>query len=301
MFSKLERSFYIMRMHDLPLNALRALAAIRRSGGIRAAARDLHISPSAVHRHVRQLEAAVGCLLVEPKSTPLKFTANGERLSKAALVHLDRLSSSFAASSRASRFDRVIIRCTQSFATEWLMPRLPGFHSHHPDIEIWLETGNRIDLADDGAAISIRTGSEATAGAGATPLLEERLVPVAAPTLWKRPLEAADEIASFSLIHDFDAGTNWLAFARHHGIDAKLFAAGMRFGATSLTLQAAELGLGVALAPAALAASRVQEGNLTALNDLGFDIGVAYWIATRSELRANERSVREWLLSKASS
>ncbi len=44
-------------MRELPLNALRAFAAIHATGGVRAAARELRIAHSSVSRHLAELEA----------------------------------------------------------------------------------------------------------------------------------------------------------------------------------------------------------------------------------------------------
>lgn len=288
-------------MHDLPLNALRALAMIRRSGGIRAAARTLEISPSTINHHLRQLENAVGSALVEPNSRPLAFTAIGERLSKAALANIERLASDFDASSRVSRFDRVIIRSTQSFAMEWLLPRIGAFQAQHPHIEIWIDPDSRIDRADDRAALAIRSGKAMAAGEGAKPLLYEKLVPVASPDYWRSEPQSAEEVISHALIHDLDTHTSWLKFAHHYDIDKSRVEKGLRLGATSLTLEAAEKGLGVALAPETLATHRIERGSLSMLPQFTVEIGPTYWLATRSELRANEILVREWLLAEARS
>lgn len=64
-------------MLDYP--ALRALAAVVRTGSFERAAGDLHVTPSAVSQRVRQLEERVGAVLVE-RGQPCRATETGARL-----------------------------------------------------------------------------------------------------------------------------------------------------------------------------------------------------------------------------
>ncbi len=52
-------------MKELPLNALRTFALTITSGGVRAAARELGVSHSAVSRHLGELEKWLGRRLFE--------------------------------------------------------------------------------------------------------------------------------------------------------------------------------------------------------------------------------------------
>ena len=56
-----------------------ALVAIADLGTFEAAARHLHVTPSAISQRIRALEAAAGQVLVR-RSTPCEPTAAGERL-----------------------------------------------------------------------------------------------------------------------------------------------------------------------------------------------------------------------------
>src|SRR5262245_56344328 len=71
----------IETMKDLPLNALRAFAAIHSCGGVRAAARELGIAHSSVSRHLAELEGWLGVELTTGAARPgAMFTAQGEAL-----------------------------------------------------------------------------------------------------------------------------------------------------------------------------------------------------------------------------
>jgi len=61
------------------LSQLDALVAIADGGSFEAAARQLHVTPSAVSQRIRALEAAAGQVVVS-RGTPCRPTAHGERL-----------------------------------------------------------------------------------------------------------------------------------------------------------------------------------------------------------------------------
>ncbi len=64
---------------EFSLSQLDALVAIADSGSFEAAARQLHVTPSAVSQRIRALEAAAGKVVVS-RGGPCRPTAHGERL-----------------------------------------------------------------------------------------------------------------------------------------------------------------------------------------------------------------------------
>src|SRR5712675_1365564 len=69
----------MLNLVDLNQAQLDALVAIADAGSFEAAARALHVTPSAVSQRIRALEAAAGQVLVS-RGTPCQPTAQGERL-----------------------------------------------------------------------------------------------------------------------------------------------------------------------------------------------------------------------------
>ncbi|WP_426189197.1 LysR family transcriptional regulator ArgP [Massilia sp. DWR3-1-1] len=70
----------------LDYNALSALAAVIREGSFEAAARALHVTPSAVSQRIRLLEERIGCALVV-REQPCRATPTGQHLCR----HVDQV------------------------------------------------------------------------------------------------------------------------------------------------------------------------------------------------------------------
>jgi len=64
----------------LDIAPLRTFVAVADTGGFQRAADILHLSQGAVSQHVRRLESAVGCPLVERRGRGWRFTVDGEQL-----------------------------------------------------------------------------------------------------------------------------------------------------------------------------------------------------------------------------
>src|SRR5438552_17549204 len=77
-------------MNELPLNAMRAFALTIEREGVRAAARELHVSHSAVSRHLREVERWLGVALFERGAgrEAFRVTPHGRQLATTVLSAL---------------------------------------------------------------------------------------------------------------------------------------------------------------------------------------------------------------------
>src|SRR5947207_14436600 len=124
-------------MNQLPLNAMRAFALTIERDGVRAAARELHVSHSAVSRHLRELERWLGVALFERGAgrEAFRVTPQGRQLATTVLSALrDIGSDAEAVRGRRSRH-AVTDPFATSVARRWLLPRLPAFERRFPPPE----------------------------------------------------------------------------------------------------------------------------------------------------------------------
>lgn len=273
-------------MERLPLTALRAYCAIYSSGGVRAAARALHISHSAVSRHLRELEALLGVALIERADGargPLAFTRAGHALGQGASSCLEGLGNVVAAVREDQRDSSVTLATTPSVAARWLLPRLPALRRRHPWIEVSVVADQRPrSPADDGADLAIRMGARAVRGVPSEPLMSESLYPVVSPEAWVEADRATDleRLARrLGLLHDRDPQTAWARWREARGPHALNVRHGARLTSSDLVLGAAEQGLGIALARGRLACGTLAAGRLLRpLGDEALDLADAYWL-----------------------
>lgn len=142
----------------IDLVALRALANVLRLGTFERAARELHVTPSAVSQRVKALEERLGCVLVI-RSSPVTPTPEGARLYRhylqiemleADLQHdLQPLTEPGAPGTRARSIPVAVN--ADSLAT-WVIPAMVDFHARTGDTlalhvddqdhtREWLKTG----------------------------------------------------------------------------------------------------------------------------------------------------------------
>ncbi|MEM7025947.1 MAG: LysR substrate-binding domain-containing protein [Pseudomonadota bacterium] len=289
------------------MNALRAFAAIFETGGIRPAARALQVTHSSVSRHVRELEAWIGLALITVPhgARSLRFTDEGEALGRAALAGLRELEAAVASVREARRGNAVMIATTPSFASCWLLPRLPNLERAHGWIEPSLIVDQRrFDPTEQGADFGIRVGRGPWPDLICEPLMDDALYPVMSPTLWEeagRPTDPAD-LSRLSLLHDRDPNATWAMWRQAYGPSALDLRSGPRFTATDLVLKAASQGMGVALARDRMVREDMAAGLLIRpFGDAEVVIRDAYWIvhSKNAPMRGATRTVIEWLKLEA--
>lgn len=294
-------------MQDLPLTALRAFALVYESGGVRAAARALGVTHSAVSRHVAELETWLGVPLFRERKgrQPLVFTPQGEALGRATANGLRGLSQAVDAVRESRRGNSVAIAASASVAARWLLPRLSGLQAAHPwiDVSVIVEQ-NVMSLAEQGADLAVRMATQAS-DADCHPLMDDALYPVATAAYWRSLAEPDPEraLARARLLHDRDPATAWGHwFTRYPSARVDL-RSGPRFTSSDLVLRAAAEGLGVALARDRLVGGDLARGLLVRpFGDRRVAIDPAYWLVRPRDnpCRGAVGTVADWLLAEAS-
>jgi LysR family transcriptional regulator, glycine cleavage system transcriptional activator len=281
-------------MRSLPLNALRAFALAVDKGGVRAAARELAVSHSAVSRHLSELERRLGVGLFDRSGGARSFivTPQGQRLAGAVLGAMNEIRSALDAVREQRSRHAVTLSIAPSFAARWLLPRLSAFERGHPHVEVSILVDQRLDdLRASGSDLAIRMGPGPWPGVGAQLLMNDALYPVMSPEAWKkagRPRVPAD-LRHLRLLHDRDPYASWSAWRDEHGPENLDVRKGPRFSSSDLVLRAAAQGLGVALARYRLVADDLDTGVLIRpFGAYSVAIDNAYWIITRSAGPARE-------------
>lgn len=145
-------------MQDARFGALIAFATVSEERSFTAAARRLHVSPSALSQAVRRLEARVGITLLTRTSRRVEITDAGARLLARALPALSELSSTFAAAVEESSAVTGTLRLTvPTLATPLLPPILERYLDENPRANVEVCVQDRIiDLVGERFDMGIR-------------------------------------------------------------------------------------------------------------------------------------------------
>ncbi|HSC87417.1 MAG TPA: LysR family transcriptional regulator [Polyangiaceae bacterium] len=129
------------------LRHLRALIAIQRRGTLAAAARDIHVTQSALSHTLVELERVVGQTLLLRKVKPLRFTAAGLRLLTLAREILPAVDATEADLRRLERGNegRLLLAMECHSCFDWLLPTLNAYRATHTDVELDVRIGMPFD------------------------------------------------------------------------------------------------------------------------------------------------------------
>jgi LysR family glycine cleavage system transcriptional activator len=269
-----------------PLNALRSYEAAARHLSFTKAAGELGVTPAAVSHQVKMLEDHIGIALFQRVNRQLVLTEAGEACLPGIRAAFEGLASAIDTISVAGRTGVLTVSVAPSLAGKWLLPRLERFKAAHPDIDVRVSASlHLVDFASGEVDVAIRYGAGMYPGLKSERLLGEAVIPVCSPKLLDgpHPLRSPADVRWHTLLHDDspDDDTScptwemWLKAASVDGIDTTR---GPRFNQSSLVLEAAILGHGIALAKSTIAAADLAEGRVVKPFELTLPLEFGYYI-----------------------
>lgn len=243
-----------------PLHALRAFEAAARHLSITRAAEELAVTPGAISRHVRTLEADMGTTLFHRRATGLVLTIAGETLYAVAREALDGIANAVSGL-KLRRLRRLSVGAYGFFVSRAILPRWQTLAEVEPDLEIDLHTSsNALDLMPGryDAVIAVSDGTPRP-GTVIRRLLPIATVPVCAPKwLAAGPLD----FANIPLLHARPRPDDWRRWLDHAGLGTINGQSGSSFESLGLAIEAAAAGFGAAMAIEGLLAGDLAKGQL---------------------------------------
>jgi LysR family glycine cleavage system transcriptional activator len=246
----------------MPLRSLSGLLDFEcaaRWTSFQRAALELHKTPAAVSQQVKQLEHALGFALFARYPRHIALTDKGRELAASLSRLLGELQAKVGALQDGDAERVLRISTTHSFAIKWLVPRLHRFTAAHPQLDLRVEASDQVAALDsDACDVALRYGQLASGDADI--VYRERLVVVSSPALDAAP-RTLSQLLSHPLIYE---GTPelWLRVLEANRVAARRARFARSYSHGGLLVQAAVAGLGVALAPYALAHEDIEQGRL---------------------------------------
>lgn len=239
-----------------PLDLIRGFEAAARHLSFTRAAQELFLTQSAVSRQIQGLEEQLGVALFERHHRALLLTEEGQMLYRSAASVLRELQETMERISSRTQASMVTVTAMLTFASLWLVPRLPAFRQQHPRIDVRIAADNAVlDLERSRIDVAIRYVTKEHAPPGAEQLFADEVLPVCSPKLLRdrsKPLKTPADLRHHTLLHDHDpeGRTPWLEWAtwfQSQGFAGVEQAGELRFSHYDQMIQAAVSGQGVAL------------------------------------------------------
>ncbi len=285
-----------------PLTAIRSFEAAARHESYVKAAKELHVTSTAISQQVSQLEEHLQIKLFARLANGLKLTSAGRMFLPELSSGLRQIADAVGSVRRERLQGSLKIGVLPAMAVHWLIPNLERFSSLFPDLNLSLHTSPNLELITEDIDIKIRYFDGKSSKYYCRFLMNEEVFPVCSPRLLNQDsLNSLADIKQFTLIHDIDGRRNqpWLGWQQWLGDFDLENHPGFEFRDSISVMHAALNGLGVALGRSALIGDLLASGQLIAPIKTRKKSDFSYYIEVDNK-RINEpeiRAVVDWLIS----
>ena len=284
---------------------LRAFEAAARLESFTLAAKELHLTQSAISHQIKELEDYFGKPLFFRKNRKVEPTSEGRRLLDSLSRIFDVIEAACNEVTLAPNSQVLALHCSPSFAAKWLSPRLPEFIKANPDITIRMTSGAEpIDLLRN-QEIDVAISYQFTpTGPGITSvsLGEEKIIPMCSPDLIDPKVPVKELMSKLTLIEsslNLHTWERWFEINHLKNPSSRK----MSFDRAALSISAAVDGIGAVLESVRFAERELSRGELV---EIGQQILLpttdrTHFLSYRSNTKNSQKIklFNEWIFSKA--
>jgi LysR family glycine cleavage system transcriptional activator len=292
------------------LGGLKTFEAAARHLSFTRAAEELGVTPAAVSYQIRGLEEQLEVALFIRSTRAMQLTEGGSLLIAAMTQAFDGIAQAVARLKELNGRPRLTITTGPSFAAKWLVPRLHRFLLQNSSADVRVEVSQEIaELGRTGIDVAIRFGHGNYPQMRVDRLFDEVISPVCSPKLaaGNPPLKQPKDLRNHTLIHvDWQAEgatwPDWRMWMLAAGIASDEPLRALHFSQTSLAVQAAIDGQGVALSESTLVADDITAGRLMHPFDVSIrgPAPLAYYLVSPQGSRsALADAFRDWIIAEA--
>jgi len=246
-----------------PLNALRVFEAAARHSSFKRAGAELNITHSAVSHHIALLEDSLQIALFRRLNRQVILTEEGTALLADVAPALDQISLAVTTLTKNRGTVQLRVDTGPTFATRWLIPRLPSFLKANPNIDFRLRSSTSpVDFSSTDFEVAIRRKAQSRGGVQEAMFLPGMLVPICSPVLFKTLPTDPAEFEKHTLLHSFSMPLAWADWLSRMGVSGLPNARSLVFEEVGMTIEGAIAGAGIAIAPAYLVADELRSGKL---------------------------------------
>lgn len=287
----------------LPLNALRVFEAVATRLSFADAAEALNVTPAAVSQQIKALEEYLQIPVLRRSGRKVELTPEGAKLLPGVQAGLDALVAVLR-ETRMMRAGGVLnVSTLSSLLQKWMTPRLHRLHAKFPDLQVdWHTSREAVDFARSDYHAAVRLGEKVAPGLDYEHLMDEWLVVVASPALYKKhgSIDTRDTLKGIPMLQAKDEP--WSRFEKSAAPTP--WPAGPTIIDDSVSVLSAVLeGLGYAPARWSIAAHDLLAGRLVLASKTIVPSRFRYWFVcppSYSEL-PKVCALRSWLKEEAAS
>ena len=251
------------------IDQVRSFVRAAETGSFSEVARERNVGQPTISKQVAALEERLSVQLLARTTRSVSLTEAGARYYEAVKDSLEGFEAAEVAARGGSLAGRLRVGCAVAFGAVQIIPRLPGFLAHHPDLSVDLIVSDAfIDPVEAGVDMAVRVGELKDSAMLARRVGTTRRVTVAAPRYLERrgrPAAPGDlEAHDCVLFTRSQLGATWPFVTRGKPNPVEVTA---RFTADASpgVLEGVLSGLGIGLLPLWLAGPALKEGRLVRL------------------------------------
>lgn len=288
--------------------ALACFESAARHESYTRAGQELALTQGAVSRQIAALEEFLGVVLFRRTRHGVALTDRGRDYARQVARRLDALElDTLNLMSGQAAGSSLALAAVATFATRWLIPRLPDLARRHPQITVNIETRTRPFLfGDEGFDAALYAGTAEQVqnwpGTQAVLLMSEEVLPVCSAALLqgRAPL-TPQQVAELPLLQQSTRPDAWRLWFEAMGVAAPHWQSGPRYELFSMSATAAAHGLGVALVPRMLVEDDLSRGDLVVACERSLQGSRGYYLVSpqRRDPPAALALFRDWLVERA--
>ena len=281
-----------------PLDPLIAFEAAARLLSFTRAGEELHLSQAAISQQIRSLEESLQVKLFTRSHRAVQLTNEGREYQHTVAAILKQLAGATMDIQNVEFAQQLVIGCDQSFATQWLSPRLSQLRQLMPAVTL------RIIASDDyneslGSEVQVAVlhGDGLWPGFQTLRLFAEEVFPVCSPE-FDHELAQQDWVSwllQAPLIDLADSHWNWMNWRLWLGgnnIDKPLGNRNLQINSYPLVIDAACAGHGVALGWRYLVDDLIAQGRLVRPIEQSLKTDFGYYFICRDNLQNDANVIR---------
>lgn len=270
-------------MRDINIKATEYFEAVARLGKVTKAAEELGVSPSAVSQQIRLLETQFGVRLFRREKQRLMLTLDGDRLYQTTTQAFRAIRNARSAIMRQREVRNLNLRVSPSFGVRWLGARIGAFLAENTEWNIRVDaTPEFTEFETEAVDFDLRYGLGGWTGVSAECFLHDLVLPVCSPSylaelrsLTPAPAEMLREARLIDSVKTLYRWDLWLARNR---IEVPGLSYPIRFDRSSMSLELAKQGGGLALDSVTLCLPELRRGELVPFSmDFPVIDFPAYW------------------------